>query len=132
MRDVPAWLFVVGVAAFVLGLTMVTAGLVPPENGRHAHAPLGAVPRGGDLSVVAQPDDHIRTESQYGNQVPTALCVRDMPARSSPPTASLPMRGASQDCLLRRDGIARRAYLQQSAAVVHDFLVRRSSNERVD
>jgi hypothetical protein len=132
MRDVPDWLFVFGVATFVLGLMMVTAGLVPPKNGPHIHPPLVLAPRGRDLPAVMRPGDSIRSGSDQRNRSFAARSVWDARTNPSLPTAFLPIHGTTQDCGLLGDEIARRTYLRRSAAVVHDHLMRRSSNERVD
>jgi hypothetical protein len=132
MRDVPDWLFVFGVATFVFGLMMVTAGLVPSDNGRYIYAPLALAPGGGAMTAVFPPGERIRSGSDRRRQSLAARSVRDARACPSVSTAFLRNHGSSRDCGLLRDGIARRTYLRQSAAVVHDHLVRRSPHERVD
>ncbi len=130
--DCPNGLFVFGVAAFALGMLMVTTGIAPPETGQGARMPSADVLHGRDATVVIRPIDHMSAGSERRNRSSAARSVRDACAHPSPPTASGLSHGTSQDCGILADGIARRTYLRHSASLVHDYLVRRSSNERVD
>jgi hypothetical protein len=130
--DCPNGLFVFGVAAFALGMLMVTTGIAPPETGQGTRMPSADVLHGRDATVIIRPIDHMSAGSERRNRSSAARSVRDACAHPSLPTASRPNHGTRQDCGLVGDGIARRTYLQRSAALVHDHLVRRSSNERVD
>ena len=130
--DCQNWLLVFGVAAFALGILMVTAGIAPPETGQGARIPSAALLHARTATAIIPPIGHMSAGSEGRNRSTTARSVRDVRAHPSLPTADSPNRGTSQDCGLVADGIARRNYLRHSASLVHDHLVRRSSNERVD
>jgi hypothetical protein len=130
--DCPNGLLVFGVAAFALGMLMVTVGIAPPETGQGTRMPSAALLHVRDATVIIRPIDHMSAGSERRNRSSAAQSVRDVCTHPSPATASRPNHGTRQDCGLVGDGIARRTYLRHSASLVHDHLVRRASNERVD
>jgi len=131
-RDVGNWLFVVSVAAFALGLMLLMAGLVPPEDRRAVQASRLLGPRHSDTTAMVRANDHVVSgidQRQWSMAMPAAPPA---PTRLTRPAASPPVHDAGQESDQRDDGFSRRTYLLDSATVAHGYLVPRPNTDQVD
>jgi hypothetical protein len=130
-RDVGNWLFVVSVAAFALGLILVTAGLVPPQGRQDVYNPGMPGPHRIDMTAMIRANDHVGSGSEDKPTMVMPAGPAD-PARLARPTASPPLYEVGHTGSPLDDGFSRRTYLLDSATVAHGYLVPRPNTDQVD
>jgi hypothetical protein len=130
-RDVGNRLFVVSVAAFALGLILVTAGLVSPRGRQDVYNPGMPGPHRNDMTATIRANDHAGSGSEDKPSMAMPAGPSD-PARLTRPAASPPIYEAGHTVSPLDDDFSRRSYLLHSATVAHGYLVPRPNTDQVD